>query len=142
MSVPRPVNPHGLPASALISHGVVVPAAGLVFVSGQLPWDADRRLVGPGDLALQFGQASANVDAVLHAAGATRSDVVQESIFVVGYLGDRRAELLALVAATRVAGVAPPASTIVGVESLAADGFLVEIEVVATVRASAEERGA
>ncbi len=136
MSEPKPtlINPPELPAlPGLVSHGVVVPQAGLVFTAGQVAWDADGAVVGAGDLAAQFAKAYENVDLVLAAAGTTRRNVIKETIYLVGYRTEDGQRLIELIAAARGDDPAPPASTCVGVETLYADGFLVEIEVVGTV---------
>jgi len=128
------LNPAELPPlTGLISHGIAVPAAGLVYTSGQVAWDAAGELVHPGDLAGQFVKAYENVDLVLKAAGTTRDKIVKETIYLVGYTTDRAQELVGLLAAARQGHPVPPASTAVGVETLYADGFLVEIETVAVL---------
>ncbi|WP_346623286.1 RidA family protein [Blastococcus montanus] len=129
------VNPASLPAFTAISHGTVVPALGLVFTGGQVAWDATGRPVG-ADLAAQFRQTWANLDAVLEAAGTSRRHVVKETIFLVGYTPDRFPEVAQLIAAVRPEGVPAPASTCVGVETLFADSLLVEIEAVAVLPSS------
>ena len=52
-----------------------------LFVSGQLPLDVDRRLVGttPGEHA---AQALANVRHIVEAAGGTVASVVQVTIYI------------------------------------------------------------
>ena len=128
------VNPAELPPlTGLISHGVVVPGAGLVFTSGQVAWDSAGVVVCAGDLAGQFAKAYENVDLVLRAAGTSRDRVVKETIYLVGYTTDRAEELVGLLAEARQGHAVPPASTAVGVQSLYADGFLVEIETVAVL---------
>lgn len=127
------INPPELPAlTGIISHGIVVPAAGLIYTSGQVAWDAAGALVGGDDLAAQFAKAYENVEIVLHAAGSSRERIVKETIHVVGYSAERSRDLVGLLAAVRQ-GSRPPASTMVGVESLFAEGFLVEIEAVAVI---------
>lgn len=56
-------------------------AGPFVFISGQLPLDADRRVVGytPGQ---QIKQCLKNALSVLDAAGGKLSDFVQVTIFV------------------------------------------------------------
>ena len=128
------INPETLPPVAgVISHGLAVPALGLVYTSGQVAWNATGELVGRGDLAAQFVKAYENIDAVLAAAGTSRDRIVKETIHVVGHDPRNADQLTALVAGCRVPGQTPPASTCVGVETLFAEGFLVEIEVVATL---------
>lgn len=133
MPQPLALNPTGLPKlPGVISHGVALAQLGLVYTSGQVAWDENGELVGRGDLAAQFTKAYQNVDLVLAAAGSARDRIVKETIYVVGYRTENADELVGLIAASRTS-TAPPASTCVGVETLYAEGFLVEIEVVATL---------
>ena len=49
------VEPEGWEPPSGYSNGVRAPAgARLVFVAGQIAWDADQVLVGKGDFAAQF----------------------------------------------------------------------------------------
>jgi reactive intermediate/imine deaminase len=100
-----------------------------VFVSGQLPLDAQGRLVGEGDMARQTEQVFENLRAILAANGATFRDVVK----IGSYLTD-----MAQLAAMRDVRVRylpeePPASTLVGVSSLVLPAAMLEVEVVAAV---------
>ncbi|WP_075123380.1 RidA family protein [Pseudomonas aeruginosa] len=127
------INPKGLPnLSVVISHGVVVKDAGLVYTSGQLAWDKNGDLV-PGDLGAQFKLAYENIDLVLHEAGTSRANVVNETIYLAGYSPDNAAELIKAISVARPPGSLPPSSVAVGVESLFAPGFLVEVQVVAAL---------
>ena len=83
-TVTAALNPASLPAYTAISHGTCVRAAGLVFTSGQVAWDAQGEVVGD-DLATQYAQVWANLDAVLEEAGTSRRQVVKETIYLVGY---------------------------------------------------------
>jgi len=131
----RPVNPNGLPKlSSVISHGIVVERSGLVYTSGQLAWDENGDLV-PGSLAEQFKRAYENVDLVLKEAGTTRAHIINETIYLVGYSAEKAGELIGAIAAARIPGETPPSSVAVGVETLFAPGFLVEIQVVAVLPA-------
>ncbi|MFB9262680.1 RidA family protein [Bradyrhizobium erythrophlei] len=57
-------------------------AAGLVFVSGQLPVDVNGTPMTDQPFERQAGQVLANVDACLEAAGTDRSRLVQVRIYV------------------------------------------------------------
>jgi len=63
------------------SPGVV--AAGLLFVSGQLPIAADGTRLSGADFATQVRQVLANVDAVLAARALTRERLVQVRAYLV-----------------------------------------------------------
>lgn len=124
------VNAPDAPTPLAYSHAVRM--GQLLFVSGQLPVDQQRRLVSPGDLAGQTRQVLENLTTVLKASGASWKDVAKLTIFVVGM------DQIAQVREARAAfyaeqGVEPPASTAVGVAGLAIEGALVEIEAYAVL---------
>lgn len=128
------VHPPGWAEPKGYSNGVVVDgAARLVFVAGQVAWDAEQRLVGAGDFALQFGRAFENVVAVVAAAGGQASDLVQMTVFVTdkqSYLAARK-ELGAHW--RRIAGKHYPAMALVEVAGLVEPGALVEIQATAAI---------
>ncbi|MFI6542772.1 RidA family protein [Streptomyces prunicolor] len=134
MSSPVALNPAELPPlTGVISHGLAIPDLGLIYTSGQVAWDAKGELVGRDDLAAQFTKAYENIDIVLAAGGSSRGKIIKETIHLVGYNTDNAEQLIGLIAGCRGPGQTPPASTCVGVETLFAEGYLVEIEVVATL---------
>jgi enamine deaminase RidA (YjgF/YER057c/UK114 family) len=103
-----------------------------LYVSGQTAWDAQKRLVGGGDLEGQARQAFANVQAVVEAAGGTLADVVSVRIYVVDYRPEKAA---AVGSAFRqfFSGPVKPASIWVGVAALADPGFVIEVEATAVL---------
>ena len=125
------INPEGLPVPRSYTHVVVAPGSRVVFVAGQVAEDADDNLVAPGDLAGQARQAFANVGRCLAAAGAQPEQVTKLTIYVVGH----RPEYLDLISEARIGvfGDHKPADTIVGVERLAEDGRLIEVEAIAVI---------
>jgi enamine deaminase RidA (YjgF/YER057c/UK114 family) len=73
-----------------------------------------------------------NVRRALAAGGATFKNVVKTTTYVVNYQPAMRDELRA--ARLRAMGPAnPPAATLVGVQSLAQDDWLIEVEVTAVI---------
>ena len=124
-------NPDGLHAlPGVVTHVVTVPELGLVYTSGQVAWDRDGNLVGEGDYAKQAAQIVRNLDIALASAGATRDDLIKQTIFVVGY----RPEIVPLIMGPLHAGTRRcAASSLVGVQALFAPGYLIEIEAVARI---------
>ena len=102
-----------------------------MFVAGQVADDAQGNLVGPGDLAAQARQAFANVGRCLAAAGAGPAQVARITIYVVRY----RPEYIPEISEARIAvfGDHKPADTLLGVETLAEPGYLIEVEAIAVV---------
>jgi enamine deaminase RidA (YjgF/YER057c/UK114 family) len=113
------------------THVVSATGARLVFVAGQVAEDAEDNLVGPGDLAVQARQAFANLGRCLAAAGARPDQVAKLTIYVV----DHRPENLPVISEARVTvfGEHKPADTVVGVETLAEAGRLIEVDAFAVV---------
>jgi len=111
---------------------VTSPPGKLVFVSGQVGWDVELKVVGGTDLAKQAEQALANLGHALAAAGAAPADLTMLRAYIVDYKPEY-ARLLAPHFSRFLAGVSPPASTWVGVQALAAPELLIEIEAMAVV---------
>jgi enamine deaminase RidA (YjgF/YER057c/UK114 family) len=89
-------------------------------------------VVGKGDLKTQLNQAWENVRIALAGSGATFGDVVKVTTYVVNYKPSMRDDLRA--ARSRFMGAGePPAMTLVGVQSLASEDWLVEIDVTAVI---------
>jgi enamine deaminase RidA (YjgF/YER057c/UK114 family) len=127
------VNPEALGAPKGYSNGVVAPAGcRLLFVAGQVGWDNEQRIVGPG-FTEQFEQALANVVTVVEEAGGAAVDVVRLSVYVT----DKRAYLGALGAVgeayRRRMGRHFPAMALVEVSGLVEQGAQVEIEATAAL---------
>ena len=131
------IEPEGWERPRGYSNGVLAPAGSrMLHVAGQIGWDADQTLVGPGFVA-QFRQALSNVMAVVQAAGASASDICSLTIFVTDkqqYLG----ALPAVGAAYReILGKHFPAMALVQVADLLEPGAMVEIQ----AQAALPERG-
>jgi enamine deaminase RidA (YjgF/YER057c/UK114 family) len=125
------LNPEDLPTPESYTHIVAATGSRLVFVAGQVAEDAQGDLVARGDLAAQARQAFANVGRALAAAGAGPEQVARITIYVVGH----RPEYLPEISKARIAvfGDHKPADTVVGVETLAEPGRLIEVEAIAVV---------
>ncbi len=104
----------------------------LVFVAGQIGWNAEGTLVAP-DFLGQARQALANIVAVLREAGARPEHLVR----MTWYVADRQEYLAsgkALGAAYReIIGAHYPAMTAVQVAAFVEDGARVEIEATAVI---------
>ena len=131
------LNPTDLPNWSKSFSQVVVVRSGTtrtIYVSGQVSVDADNNVVGHGDLGRQTQVALENLSKALAAAGATPADVVRLGIFVKDYRRDQAAIISTALRNTFVAE-RMPASTWLGVSSLALDEILIEIEAIAIIDA-------
>ena len=127
------VDPPALGPARGYANGVLVPAGRrLLFVAGQIGWDAQQQLVD-GGFAAQFAQALRNVLAVVGAAGGEPADVARLTIYVLdrGEYAAARREIGA--AYRELMGRHYPAMALVEVRALLEDGARVEIEATAAV---------
>jgi enamine deaminase RidA (YjgF/YER057c/UK114 family) len=123
------INPDDLHPPQSYTHVAVATGSRLVFIAGQAADDAGGNLVGQGDLRAQAHQAFANLGRALAAAGAAPDRVTKITIYVVGH----RPEYLSVIEEARVAvfGDHKPADVVVGVETLAEPGYLIEVDAIA-----------
>ncbi|MFB2581291.1 RidA family protein [Herbiconiux sp. P15] len=120
--IPAPVVPG-------ISDSTRVTAGDLVFISGQVGFEADGSV--PTDFARAIELTYAEVERALTAAGATWEDVVRVNV----YITELDQEKLKVWRETRNALVKvpePSASTVIGVHSLY-NGATIEVDAIAAV---------
>jgi enamine deaminase RidA (YjgF/YER057c/UK114 family) len=128
----RYINPQSLFAPPGYSHVVEVTGPGrTVYIAGQVGIDRNFKIVGaPGDARAQIKQSFENLKSALAEVGATFSDLVKITNYLVdiAHLKDLRE-----VRDTYVNTAAPPASTLLVVSRLAIEGLLFEIDAVAVL---------
>jgi enamine deaminase RidA (YjgF/YER057c/UK114 family) len=130
----KPINPAGLARPRGYSHGVEA-SGRVLFVSGQIGWNGEGRLVGVR-FADQFDQAMANVLTVVTAAGGAPESIVRLTIYVTDkaeYLAEQKT--IGERYRARM-GRHFPAMTLVEVQALLEDGARVEIEATAVLEGS------
>jgi enamine deaminase RidA (YjgF/YER057c/UK114 family) len=125
------LNPPGWPRGKGYSHGIEAEGK-LVFVSGQVGWDADMKFQSR-DFAAQLRQTLLNTKAILAEAGAGPEHVVRMTWFILD-----KTEYLASLAEVgavyrEVMGKSFPAMAVVVVSGLIEDGARLEIETTAVV---------
>jgi len=124
------IFPQGLMRPPTYTPVVAARGGRTIYVSGQVAVNEKGELVGKGDLGAQAEQVFRNVDTALKGAGATFADVVKITTYVVGYRPEHR-PLMHQVRSKYVSKDNPPASTLVGVQSLAVADYLIEVEAIA-----------
>jgi enamine deaminase RidA (YjgF/YER057c/UK114 family) len=125
------IQPEDLDHPKTYSHVIVTTGGRMAFIAGQMSDDRNGDLVAPGDLAAQARQVFANLGRALAAAGARPDQVTKITIYVVGH----RREYLPVIEEARVAlfGDHKPTDTLLGVETLAAPGYLIEVDAIAVL---------
>jgi 2-iminobutanoate/2-iminopropanoate deaminase len=79
--VRQPVSTSGAPA-AIGPYSQAVTAAGLLFISGQIPLDPATGQVVAGGITEQTDQVLKNLEAILRAAGRSFQDVVKTTVYL------------------------------------------------------------
>jgi enamine deaminase RidA (YjgF/YER057c/UK114 family) len=126
------LRPEGLLNVPSFSQVTTAKGGKLVFVSGQVAWDAAGKPQHPGDLEAQTRLTYENLRRALAAAGGTLDDVVKYTIFVKN-LDTEKWKLISKVRSEFLAKEPRPVSTMVGVTSLVFEELMVEIEAYAVV---------
>ena len=128
------VNPPGLPEIDVYRQVSIASGSKLVFLAGQVAWDAEGVTVG-SDLAAQVEQCYLNVGTALAGAGASFGDVAKLTVYVVDWTADKMPQLLDGIArAAARLGVTPvPPATLIGVAALDVPEHLVEVEATAVI---------
>jgi enamine deaminase RidA (YjgF/YER057c/UK114 family) len=128
------INPDGHVRVPLYHHVAVASGSKQVHIAGQVAWDADGKLVAPGDLAGQVAQIYRNVAKALDAAGATFDDVVRFTWYAVDWQREKMDAFIAGVEqAAREFELSTPPAALIGVSILYEPGILVEAEVTALI---------
>jgi 2-iminobutanoate/2-iminopropanoate deaminase len=101
-----------------------------IYVSGQIAYDPDGKLVGEGDMKAQTRQVFENIQRVLESAGSGLVDIVKITTYITD--GSKFMDMLAV--RSEIFGNDPPASTAVVVAALAFPALLIEVEAIAIMR--------
>ncbi len=108
----------------------VQPGGVVVHLTGQVAWDADENIVGPGDIEAQTRQCLENIRCLLEEAGGRLSDIVSITTYFTV-----RGQLPAIqkVRTEVFASDSAPVSTSVMVAGLGHEDFLVELTPIAVI---------
>jgi len=127
------LNPQGVAAPlGMYSHIARVPAGELIFIAGQVAVDSKGQIVGNGDFEAQFQQVFENLRVLLQSVGADFKHVVKFTTYLLDAeyiqpLMRVRAELWPRV----FGGASYPPNTLVIIDRLVREEFLLEIEAIA-----------
>ena len=129
------LNPEGAcPPHGLYSHVGKLHSGPLAFIAGQLAVDARGNIVGIYDFDAQFAQVFENLGAVLKGLGASFDDVVKFTTYLVESQDiEKFMRARAALFPTLFADDSYPPNTLLVVDSLVKEHFLIEVEAVARI---------
>jgi len=106
----------------------------LFFIAGQLPVDGEGHVAGRGDFDRQCAQVYENIGSILHEVGADFANVVQFTTYITD------ADYIPLIRSWRrrefpkmFADGAFPPNTLLVVDRLADEEFMIEVQTVAAI---------
>ena len=130
------INPPGTgPAQGLYSHVARVPAGTLLFIAGQLSVGRSGEVVGKGDFERQFHQVFENLGAVLAGMQIGWGDIARFTTYLVH---SQDIEIFMRARAALFPNLFPggrqPPNTLLVVDRLVKEDFLLEVEAIARAK--------
>ena len=130
------INPPGAgPAQGLYSHVARVPAGTLLFIAGQLAVGSEGEIVGKRDFERQFRQVFENLGTVLSGMGIGWGDVAKFTTYLVH---SQDIETFMRARAALFPKLFPdgrhPPNTLLVVDRLVKEDFLLEVETIARAK--------
>ena len=129
------IQPQGVAQPAgLYNHAISVDSGRLLFIAGQVAIDENNQLIGERDLNAQMEQVFKNLGRILESAATSFENVLKFTTYLTrsGDLStfyEKRAEIFS--------GIYPdgryPTNTLVVVDQLAREEWLVEVEAIASI---------
>lgn len=104
----------------------------IIFISGQVAWDENLKIIGENDLAKQTQKALDNLGIAIKAAGGTLENIVMLRIYKVNYQKED-GPIINQILKNYFGTENPPASTWISVQGLADEEFMIEIEAQAVI---------
>lgn len=125
------IQPKGIRPSTYYSDAISTYSGRTIYIAGQTAYD-DERDYQDLNFEEQVEQALSNMSRVLEASGATPADVVQIRVYIKDYK-ETHLQPLSKALSNFFPKDRPPTSTLIGVQSLAREVLLFEIEAIAVV---------
>jgi enamine deaminase RidA (YjgF/YER057c/UK114 family) len=131
----RYINPPKAgPAQGLYSHVTIVPTAPVAHIAGQLAVDRDGNVVGKGDAARQIKQVFANLRDVLDGLGLGYNNIIKFTTYLVHSQDiETFMKVRAEIFPQLFEGRTFPPNTLLVVDRLVKEDFLVEVEATAVM---------
>ena len=128
------INPSSLFPSVKYGFSQIVTSQGgrTVYLSGQAAYDAEENVIGTNRQE-QMRQCLKNIQTALETVGGSINDVVSLRLYMVDYNPNEDGNVITEGLKEFFHGDNPPATTWIGISSLAVKDFLIEIEAIAVL---------
>lgn len=125
-------NPKGMwaPNGRAFSQGVIQGEGEVIYLTGQVAWDENSVVVGPGDVRQQFEKCIENTRCVLNAIGGTLDDIVSMTLY---FLHREDLPTIQEVRAKYFPAESAPVSILIQVPGLVIPELLIELVPIAVV---------
>lgn len=124
--------PNTCPAQGLYSHATEVPTGRTLYIAGQLSVGLDGNVVGKHDFEAQMRQVLDNLGAVLKGTGLTYNNIVKFTTYLVHSQDiEKFMKVRAETFPKLFGGTVYPPNTLLMIDRLVKEEFLIEIEAVA-----------
>lgn len=129
----RYINPTGAgPAQGLYSHATIVPGGSTVYIAGQLAVARSGSVVGRHDFEAQMRQVFVNLQLVLEGLGLTFNHVIKFTTYLVHAQDiETFMHVRATLFPALFGGHQYPPNTLLVVDRLVKEDFLIEVEAIA-----------
>lgn len=129
------IDPKGMPRVDVQRQVSIATGSKLVFIAGQVAWDANGCTVGEGDLAAQLEYCYLKIGTALAEVGGSFDDVAKLTIYVVDWTPDKYPMVLEGIArASAKLGVTPvPPLSLLGISAGFTPDLMVEVEATAVI---------
>jgi enamine deaminase RidA (YjgF/YER057c/UK114 family) len=130
------INPESAPpAQGLYSHAAHVSGDSLIFIAGQLAVAPDGSVAGKGDFTVQFRTVFDNLRMLVETFGAQPKDIVKFTTFLVHSQDIEKFMALRAEYFPAWFGVPPyPPNTLLNVDRLVKEDFLIEVEAILSAK--------
>ena len=125
-------NPSGVwsPHGRGFNMGLAQPDGHVIYITGQVAWDEDEKLVGKNDVEIQTRQCFLNIQTILKTIGGTLEDVIS----ITTYFTERaQLPMIQKVRSEFLNATTAPVSTSVMIAGLGHEDFLVELTPIAVI---------
>tara|TARA_B100000508_G_scaffold104304_1_gene82629 strand:- start:10336 stop:10770 length:435 start_codon:yes stop_codon:yes gene_type:complete len=129
---PKMINPNAVYQTTALGYSQAIVHGDLLFSSGMVGWDIHHELIDNKGFTDQVNQSFFNLNQILKSENHDMESIIHLRFYVVD-LNETKRSIIGLFLKKYFPNKHKPATTLLGVESLARKELLVEIEMIAKI---------